>query len=74
MPQLHLYVPEPVAASIRQRAQAAGKSVSSYLAQLVTRDVQDAWPARFFEEVVGGWQGEPLQRPPQGHLETREQM
>lgn len=74
MPQLHLYVPEPVAASIRQRARAAGQSVSSYLAQLVAREAQDVWPIRFFEDVVGGWCGEPLKRPPQGRFEARERM
>ncbi len=24
------------------------------------------WPAGFFEEVIGGWVGEPLERPDQG--------
>jgi hypothetical protein len=46
MPQLHLYVPDEVAETAKARTRAAGKSLSSYL-----------------EEVVGGWKGEPLQRP-----------
>jgi hypothetical protein len=75
MPQLHLYVPEPIAEKIKQRAQAAGVSTSRYLAQLVQHDLgSDDWPEGFFEEVIGGWQGEPLQRPPQGAFETREAL
>ena len=35
MPQLHLYVPEEVAETAKARARAAGKSLSSYLADLV---------------------------------------
>lgn len=29
------------------------------------------WPAGFFEEVIGGWHGEPLERPEQGEYEQR---
>jgi len=32
----------------------------------------EEWPERFFEEVVGGWKGEPLERPDQGRLEPIE--
>jgi hypothetical protein len=28
----------------------------------------------FFEEVIGGWVGEPLTRPEQGEYKTREQL
>jgi hypothetical protein len=28
------------------------------------------WPEGFFERVVGGWQGEPLERPDQGRFES----
>jgi hypothetical protein len=41
------------------------------LADLVTSEVAGDWPDDFFEEVVGGWKGDPLQRPKQGHLERR---
>ena len=74
MPQLHFYVPEPVAARVRQRAMAAGLSASRYLAELVKREVGTEWPQGFFEQVVGGWQGEPLERSPQGAFETRETL
>lgn len=72
MPQLHLYLPEETASAVRRRARALGLSVSKYLAQLVRRELGSGWPEAFFEEVVGGWQGEPLERPDQGTLETRE--
>ena len=75
MPQLHFYVPETTAKKIRQRAQAAGLTTSRYLAELVQRDSHIAqWPERFFEEVVGGWQGESLERPPQGELDQRDEL
>jgi hypothetical protein len=66
MPQLHFYVPDEVAETAKARAKAAGKSLSSYLADLVVNEVAGEWPEAFFEEVVGGWQGEPLERPKQG--------
>ena len=74
MPQLHFYVPEPVAAKVRQRAKTAGLSASRYLAELVQREIGTGWPQGYFEEVVGGWQGEPLERPLQGEFETRETL
>lgn len=63
--QLQLYVPDDVAEMAKSKAKAAGKSLSSYLADLVVEDVAGQWPEGFFEEVVGGWKGEPLQRPEQ---------
>ena len=74
MPQLHLYVSNDLAKKIQQEAQAADMSVSRYLASLVKREVITDWPERFFEEVVGGWMGAPLQRPPQGEFERREDL
>lgn len=62
MPQLHFYVPEQVADRIRQEAKAMGVSISQYLAEVVKRELRPQWPAGFFEEVVGGWKGESLQR------------
>jgi len=32
------------------------------------------WMPGFFEEVIGGWVGEPLERPEQGDFEIREQL
>ena len=69
MPQLHLYVPDEVAETAKARAKAAGKSLSSYLADLVINAVAGEWPKGFFEEVVGGWKGGPLERPKQGRAE-----
>ena len=71
MPQLHLYVPEDVAERLRERAKARDLSVSKYLAQIVEREVAVGWPDEYFAEVIGGWVGEPLQRPEQLPLEER---
>ena len=74
MPQLHFYVPEAVAARVQSRAKAAGMSTSRYIAELVRREIGTDWPDGFFEEVVGGWQGKPLKRAPQGQFEEREPL
>lgn len=71
MPQMHFYVPKELAQKIRERADAAQQSVSSYLAELVKREIASEWPEGYIEDVVGGWEGEPLDRPPQGEFETR---
>jgi hypothetical protein len=62
MPQLHLYVPEELALEIARRAEALGMSISRFLAEVVRRDIGSAWPEGHFEDVVGGWRGEPLER------------
>jgi hypothetical protein len=74
MPQLHFYVPEEVARLLRARARAAGLSVSRYIAAVVRAGAAPGWPAGYFEEVVGGWRGEPLRRPAQGRSEEREAL
>lgn len=74
MPQLHLYVPDELAERIQHEAQAAHVSVSRYLSELVSRTVVLDWPDGFFDEVVGGWQGEMLTRSPQGVVERREPL
>lgn len=74
MPQLHLYVNDDVAAEINRRAQAAGVSVSRFLAQLVQERARAGWPEGWFDRVPGGWRGDPLDRPPQGEYETREAL
>jgi hypothetical protein len=72
--QLHFYVPDEVAAEVRRSAEAKGLSVSAYVAWVVSREVRRGWPERYFESVVGGWEGEPLERSPQGELEAREDL
>ena len=63
MTQLTLELPEEVAAEVQRRAEGHGMSPSRFVADLVQREVRRGWPERFFEEVVGGWKGEPLERP-----------
>ena len=74
MPQLHFYVPNDLADKIRQEAQAKHMTVSRYLAEIVKREMKQGWPESYFEEVVGGWVGEPLHRPTQGEIEQREEL
>ena len=42
--------------------------------QPVTLPAERGWPPGFFEATAGGWQGEPLERGPQGEHEVREQL
>jgi hypothetical protein len=71
--QLHLYLPDEIAKTVQQRAEARGISVSRYLAELVRREVAGGWPAGFFEDVVGKWDG-PLERSAEGETERRESL
>ena len=72
MPQLHMYVSEDVAKRLKREADARGTSLSKYLAEIVEREGSIGWPEGYFEDVVGGWVGEPLARPEQAPLEERE--
>lgn len=73
MAQLHLYLPDDVAAEVKHRAKSRGMSVSAYLAEVVRSQMKDQWPQDFFSKVVGGWAGE-LKRPEQPPLERREDV
>lgn len=70
MPQLHLYLPDDVAERLKAKARARRLPLSRYLAEVVARDVSPDWPPGFFEDVLGAWQGAPLERAAQGTLET----
>jgi hypothetical protein len=72
MPQLHLYVPDSIAEQIRQRAENRGLSISKFLAELVQSEIETGWPDSFFTQIVGGWQGNPLERGEQGNPDSRE--
>jgi len=74
MTHVDLDIPDDVAGKLRERAEQLGMSVPRYVAQMVCRDVATGWPPRFFQEVVGGWKGTPLERLPQGDLEARDEL
>ncbi len=74
MAQLHLYVPDEIAATLRERARTRGIPLSRLLAEIVRREVSAGWPAHFFEDVVGGWDGPTLERPEQGEPEERDPL
>ncbi len=75
MPQLHFYVSDELAATLRERARARSVSLSRLVAEIVRREVSAGWPASFFEDVVGGWEADdPLERPEQGDVEERDAL
>ena len=74
MTQILIEVSNPIAERLRRSAEAQGLTVSQYLEHLLCRELSEEWPPRFFEEVVGAWQGEPLERLLQGAYEQRERL
>jgi hypothetical protein len=74
MPQIHFYVPRDLASKINDKATESGMSTSRYVAEIVKRDLASDWPEGFFDEVAGGWQGKPLERPDQGSVESRDEL
>lgn len=74
MGQLHFYLPEELADKIRKRAAQKRMSVSRYISEIVKQEIADTWPDGWFEDVFGGWKGSPLERAPQGDLESREDL
>jgi len=70
MAQIHCYLPDDLAAQLGKKH----LSVSKYLAGLVKRDISSGWPAGYFEQVFGGWEGEVLERAEQGDYEQRERF
>lgn len=42
--------------------------------QPLTTPEERGWPPGFFEQTAGAWQGEPLERGPQGEYEVREEL
>ncbi len=74
MSQLHLYLPDELTEKARRQAKAEGKSVSSYLARIVRRELDSGWPDAFFEKVIGSWKGDPLERPDPQSFESRAEL
>jgi hypothetical protein len=72
--QLHFYVPDELGEEIRRRAQAQGVPLSRYLVEIVQRELGGGWPPSYFDDVVGRWEGEPLERPAQGDVEQRDSL
>lgn len=74
MSQLHCYLPEREAESLKRRASEAGMSVSRYLAELARKDLVADWPPGYFDRVFSDDHGAPIERAPQGEFETRDPL
>lgn len=67
MAQLNFYVPQDLEKKIREQARSKGKSVSSYLADIVKIEIKhQKWQKDFFKIIVGGWKDDfpKIDRPP----------
>ncbi len=69
MPLIQLDLPDDVLAEVRRRAETQGVPMNLIVTELVRRG-SSPWPGGFFEDVVGGWSGEPLRRPSQNPLDS----
>jgi hypothetical protein len=74
MLRLDVEFPEEIAAELQRLAETRGMSVSRFLEELVEREIGRKWPEGFFQEVVGGWKGEPLERASQSPPEIRDRL
>ena len=74
MPQLHLYLPQREATELKTQARSKGMTLSRYLASLIRRELAPGWPKGYFDQVLGGWRGKPLERAPQGKPEPRDPL
>lgn len=74
MAQLHCYVPDDVAESLRLQAERAGMSVSRYLAELAKKDAATHWPVDYTERVFGSGAVDPIERADEGAFESRPEL
>ena len=74
MPQLHCYLPDDEAETLKRRAAQAGMSVSRYLAELARHDLAASWPPGYFERVFPDRELAPMERAPQGEFERRAEL
>lgn len=74
MAQLHCYLPEEEAESLRHRAKRAGMSVSRYLAELARKDLVADWPEGYFERLFDSDDISPINHGPQGDFEDRSSL
>ena len=74
MAQLHCYVPDDIAESLRLQAERAGMSVSRYLAELAKKDAAAHWPEGYFDRVFGCGDIDPIRRPDEGEFESRPEL
>lgn len=60
MAQMNFYVPDDIEEKIKKEAKKSGKTVSSYIAELIKSHIgaQTAWPQGFFESIAGKWEGD----------------
>ncbi len=71
MAQLHCYLRDDEARSLRHRAERAGMSVSRYLAELARKDLVADWPEGYFERLFGDDEIAPMERDEQVEFERR---
>ena len=76
MTQLVIELSDDKARALEARAKAKGLPLEQYVSELLSEGkwVHANWPDGHFERALGAWQGEPLERAPQGETEEREPL
>lgn len=64
MPQVSLYVDNETMAALRDRAALENSSLSKYVAKLVREDVDEGWPAGFWD-LFGSVSDDTFLEPPE---------
>jgi len=72
MPQLNINLPDNLARAVHIKAISAGKTDAEFLAELVAAHIHPIWTEAYKTEVLGGWVGEPPERPEPVLPEERE--
>jgi len=71
MTDLTLRLPDDLATRLCAPAERIGLSADEYVTRVLRERLTDDWPPDYFQEVVGGWKGEPFERPAQQGSEDR---
>ncbi len=61
MSHVNVYIPEEIVKKARVLSQKGGKSLSSFLTDLVKERCHTSrsqWPSDFFTQIMGGWKGD----------------
>lgn len=75
MSQMNVYVPDKIEKEIRKKAKKLGKSISSFLTDILSRNMElkNAWHPDFFSKILGKWQGD-FSVPKRVHPEERDDL
>jgi hypothetical protein len=72
MHQLNIYLPDNLAKAVHLKAVSAGKTDAEYITDIVAAHIHPTWTDTYKTQVLGGWHGDPPERPEPTLPEERE--